>query len=386
MSSDGSDVGVQLDRARALCDLKRYAEATELLRQVLEREPESEVAWCLLAQAQLGAGDPHAALDAAGHAAALEPENDWPHRLRSFAFQRLGASESAIAAAREAVRTGPSFWGSHVCLANSLALGKRDLDEAAASGERGVELAPHEPATHFTRGIVAGAQGHHWEADQHYRQALALDPQHLPSQNAIAARRLAKSGFDPGALADAAAGFRNVVQTDPREDVGVYNLELALRVFLARLSYLIFVVAIISARVDDPTSGTGNATAARIVPLVLALVPLAYAAYFLVELEPDLRGHLFYVAFHGRLAAASLAQVCAVVLLLASAAVPRHAAIVMAVAAVVSSLIARILVASGGKARPWSVVRWRRRRLSLDRRWIMVAVVVGTILFLSGHK
>jgi tetratricopeptide (TPR) repeat protein len=321
-------------------------------------------------------------LDAAGHAIALDPEDDWPHRLRSIAFQDLGVEESAIAAAREAVRVGPHSWPAHSHLAQTLVFAKRDLDEAAAAAERGVALAPHEPDAHYALGMVADARGKHRDAEEHFRRALALDPQHGASHNALARRRLASRRFDPRRLADAASGFRTVVQADPRADYAATNLELVLRVFLARLSYLIFVVVYIAARADS----VSTSAVARIAPLALLAIPIAFAAYFLVRLEPDLRGRLFYIALHGRLAAASIAQACALALLVASAAAPSNARLGIVLAAVVSSIVARILLAIRGRGRIWSVRHWREKRLSLNGRWILAAVVVGTILLLGAHS
>jgi len=390
MSGDEGDVGLELERARILCGLRRFDEASSVLHQLLAREQENAPAWCLLAQAQLGVGDPYGALESAGRATALEPENDWPHRLRCSAFQDLGIPESAVAAAREAVRTGPDIWGTHALLARSLVLAKGDLEEAWAAAERAVALAPNEPDTHYTLGIVAQARrvGDNWEAERHFRAALALDPQHAPSHNALASRRLASSSqLDAGNLADAAAGFRNVVQSDPRADYGARNLELVFRTFLGRLSYLIFVIAIVAARLDDPTSRTTVGTAVpKVAPPLLLLIPIAFAVYFVVRLEPDLRSHLFYVAFHGRLAAASIAQACALAFLLASAFAAANARIALVFGAVVAALVARIFLAIRGSGRVLSVSDWRSRRLSFDTRWFMIAVAVATILFVAGNS
>lgn len=386
MSNDAGDAGRGLERAHILCELRRFGEAIELLEQLVGRDADNPEAWCLLAQAQLGVGDPYAALEAAGHATALEPDDEWPHRLRSLAFQRLGVPDSAIAAAREGVRTGPHVWASHVRLASALVAAKRDLGEASAAAERAVELAPYQPDTHYTLGLVADAQGQRWDAEEHFRRALALDPQHGPSHNELARRRLASGSFHAGKLADAAAGFRNVVQADPRADYAAQNLELVLRVFLARLSYLIFVVAVIAARIDDPTTGAvGRTPVGRFGPLALLAIPVAFAAYFLVRLAPDLRGHLLYIAFHGRLAAASTAQACAIVLLLASAVGPPNARAGLVVAAVLCALVSRVLLAIRGEGNIWSISNWRDRRLSFNGRYLIAIVVVGTILFLGSR-
>jgi tetratricopeptide (TPR) repeat protein len=370
MSSKETDVlVVRLERAQALIEFGRLDDAAALLRELLGSEPNSAPAWALLAQAEIGLGDPKAGLDAAERAAALEPESDAPHRLRSIAMQQLGDDEGAVSAARAAVTLAPHNWQTHSRLAIALGVAKQDLDDALASAERGVELAPGVPATHYALGVVNDRMGKHAEAESCFRKALSLDPQHGPSHSALAARRLSTSRFGrAGNLAAAAGGFREAVQADPRASYSARNLELVLKVFLARLSYLIFVIVWIASRV------TGSTVGARILPLLLLAIPAAFAVRFLARLAPDLRRHVYYIAFHGRLAAASIAQACAVALLFVSAAAPSGARTGLGIAALVASLIARVLLAyQPGKA-----------LLSAGSKRVIVAAVILTILFFAG--
>ena len=369
MSSDATDVGRDLARAQGLLELKRFDDAGSLLERLLGREPDNPLAWGLLAQAKLGADDPRDALEAAERAAALAPDDDWPHRLRSIALQQLGDDEGAISAAREAVAAGPHTWQAYSRLAIALGVAKRDLDEALASAELGVELGPHVPAAHYALGVVHDRRGDHAEAERCFRQALELDPQHTPSHNALAARQLAASRGRPGNLAAAASGFRDAVRADPRSGVSGRNLELVIRHFLARVSYLVFIIVWLA-------SGVGGGTAAdRIGPLLLLLIPAAFAARFLAALAPDLRRQVWYMAFHGPLAPPMIAQASAVGLLFVSAAAPSGARAGFSGAAVLASLIARFLIV-------------RRtgigRVLSAHGARIILAAVALVILFLVG--
>ncbi|HET8751049.1 MAG TPA: tetratricopeptide repeat protein, partial [Gaiellaceae bacterium] len=202
---------LKLERAQALIGIGRFDEASSTLRELLGAEPDIAPAWCLLSQAQIGVGQMESALDSAERAAALAPDDDWPHRLRSLALLQLGDKDGAIAAAREAVATGPDNWQAHRRLAIALGAAKRDLDYALAAGERAVALAPNEPEAHFALGLVLDARRQRKLADQAFRRALALDPQHGPSRTALARRQLVGSRFGrAGKLADAAAGFRDV--------------------------------------------------------------------------------------------------------------------------------------------------------------------------------
>jgi tetratricopeptide (TPR) repeat protein len=360
---------LKLERAQALIGLRRFEEAGSTLRELLGTEPDIASAWCLLAQAQIGLGELEAAVESAEHAAALAPDDDWPHRLRSLALLHLEDKDGAIAAAREAVATGPQNWQTHNRLAISLGAAKRGLDDALAAGERAVALAPNEPDAHFGLGLVHDTRRKRKLADQCFRRALALDPHHGPSQSALARRQLVGSRFGrAGKLADAAAGFRDVVQADPHADYAVRNLELVLRVFLARLSYLVFIIVYIASRATAGTLG------ARLGPLVLLAVPAAFAARFLNRLAPDLRRHVGYIAFHGRLAAPSFAQAGAIGLLFVSAAAPSGARTGIGGAAIALSLAARLLLAR----------RLGARFMSMTTARLIAVAVVLTVLFFVG--
>jgi Flp pilus assembly protein TadD len=369
MSSDLTDARLGLEHARALIELHRFDEASSLVGKVLSTEPDDATAWCLLSQARGGVGDSQGALDAAERASALAPEEDWPHRLRSVAMQQLGDDKGAVSAARAAVAVAPHNWQTHSRLAIALGVAKKDLSEALASAERGVELAPGQPAAHYALGVVNDRLRRHAEAERCFRQALELDPQHAPSHNALAARQLATSRFGrAGNLAGAAAGFRDAVQANPREVASARNLELVLRVFLSRLSYLVFLIVYLASR------DTGSTLDDRIGPLVLLVIPAVFATRFLVRLAPDLRRQVFYIAFHGPLAAPMIAQVCAVALLFVGAAAPGGDRGGIGVAALVTSLAARLLLARRSGA----------RLMSARTAWVFGVLIALGILFLVG--
>jgi predicted Zn-dependent protease len=92
----------ELARASAMLDVKRFNEASELLARVVSAEPESSRAWCLMARAHLGADRYADATVAANRAVALDPGDEWPHRLASNALVHLGNFSGALRAAYEA--------------------------------------------------------------------------------------------------------------------------------------------------------------------------------------------------------------------------------------------------------------------------------------------
>ena len=85
-----------------MLDVRRFDEASELLARVVSAEPESSRAWCLMARAHLGADRYADAVTAANRAVALDPADEWPHRLASNALVHLGKLPDALRAAYEA--------------------------------------------------------------------------------------------------------------------------------------------------------------------------------------------------------------------------------------------------------------------------------------------
>src|ERR1700729_1800626 len=71
----------ELARAATMLDLGRYDEASTLLARLVSADPGSGRAWCLFARAHLGADRFADAVEAANRAAAIEPSEEWPHRL-----------------------------------------------------------------------------------------------------------------------------------------------------------------------------------------------------------------------------------------------------------------------------------------------------------------
>ena len=105
----------ELARASAMLDVRRFDEASELLARVVAAEPESSRAWCLMARGHLGADRQAVAGSAAYRAVALDPSDEWPHRLASNALVHMGNHGDALRAAQEACRLAPSYWQTWVC-------------------------------------------------------------------------------------------------------------------------------------------------------------------------------------------------------------------------------------------------------------------------------
>jgi len=228
-ASGQPDPAAAFQRADMLVELRRPEEAVALLRAALADHPGRSDLWGQLAMALLAADRPSEAYAAAQRRLELAPHNEWGYRLASLALTGLGRR-----------RLAPHEWRAHARLARALADEGR-LREAWDAGVRAVELAPDEPEAHMAIGAVAMALRGWPMAEQAYRHVLALEP-----GNAAARNNLALVTLHRGEVAGAASGFADAVATDPRVEVARRNLEVAVRVAIARLLRWQLLAAIVS--------------------------------------------------------------------------------------------------------------------------------------------
>jgi tetratricopeptide (TPR) repeat protein len=162
-------------RAAQLADAGRPRAAIAVLEAALEAYPDHAAAWCRLSAAYLEVGDPSEALTAAKRAMPLG-QPAWAHRLASLALVELGRHEEAVVSAGEAVRRDPDDWRGLVTLSEALA--HSEPEQAVRAARAAVALTPGEARTHEVLGDAA-MLAHDWMlAEQSYRDALRLDPEH----------------------------------------------------------------------------------------------------------------------------------------------------------------------------------------------------------------
>lgn len=129
-------------RATLLIDAGRYRQAIALLADALAHEQTARM-WCCLALAHWRLGSAEETLQAAEQAILLGPELEWGHRLRGLALGKLDRIPEGLESIRRSTELAPHWWRAWTDLAE-LALRARELDEARAAAERGLELAPEE--------------------------------------------------------------------------------------------------------------------------------------------------------------------------------------------------------------------------------------------------
>jgi|SRR5580692_265719 tetratricopeptide (TPR) repeat protein len=277
--------GAELSRASAMIDLGRFAEAVRLLGAVVAAAPDSCRAWCLLSRAQLGHGDPAAAVVAARRASALDPADDWPFRLASTALVGLGRPADALAAARQGRRLAPHLWRPQVCLAQAaVAAGEREL--AAGAIAAALALAPDEPEVHVVAGKVALGDGDLRAAAACQRAALALDPDNTGAINELGLISLRSS--DP---VTAAGYFLRAVRAAPGTGAFGQNTEVALRTIAiwaaCMAGVLVLLMALAATGADLAVLTTTRAD--RLTAAVMAGAAVVLMALLSVRLARTLR-------------------------------------------------------------------------------------------------
>jgi tetratricopeptide (TPR) repeat protein len=234
-----TEIREELSRAATMLDLGRYDEASTLLARLVSAEPGSGRAWCLFARAHLGADRFAEAVESANKAAAIEPTEEWPHRLASNALMHLGNHAEALRAAAESRRLAPGYWQTHVCVAQAaLAAGQPAVAASAATEAR--KLAPNEPDVHFLSGKVALARGDLDGARTHQERALALDPTHSGAMNELGRIRLRRHD-----TVGAIKHFISAARTTPGEHIYSRNIDVVIVRSVSRVIYVFVLVAMI---------------------------------------------------------------------------------------------------------------------------------------------
>jgi tetratricopeptide (TPR) repeat protein len=279
----------QLQRARAMIDVGRFDDAITLLGPVVAAEPDNDRAWALLAQAHIGAQRPAEGLAAAGQALQLDPASAWAHRLRSIALRMTGHADAAMQPATEACRLEPHSWLNHLNLAQASLAASKDPHNLAGAVQAATDasanarrLAPNEPSVHYVSGQVSRARGQAQEAVSHFRQVLALDPEHSGALN-----ELGRIDLDRGRSGAAARHFVLAARVSPGQgayghnvEVAVARVERSVRNLVRWVIYGSWLLVIIAMLITHPDLATKIAMLA-----LIGLAAIAVAGFLQVQLR-----------------------------------------------------------------------------------------------------
>ncbi|MGY0830240.1 tetratricopeptide repeat protein [Azospirillum argentinense] len=200
--------------------------AERLLGHVLRLTPDSAAVWRERADLRLKGGGHAAALPLLQRALALAP--DVPEALNNLGGALLGLrrQEEAGRHYRRAIQLRPGYpdpWNN----AGSAFQERGDTAQALAHYRRAVALSPDHPVAYANMGETirssAGGATDFRTAEVQCRRALTLVPGHGAALNALSVLCL-----DLRRLEEAEAGFRALIERDPRSAQAHFNLSLVL--------------------------------------------------------------------------------------------------------------------------------------------------------------
>jgi Flp pilus assembly protein TadD len=166
-----------LDTGRAAHRAGQFAEAEEIYRQVLRREPGSAAAMHLLGVLALQAGRHAEAVELIQQAIARRPRAADFHCNLALALAGVGKFDEAVAALERALELRPGYAEAYSNL--GLVLGKqRRTVESIAAHQRALELRPGVPDIHVNLGSALVAAGRPHDALAEYRRALQIQSDH----------------------------------------------------------------------------------------------------------------------------------------------------------------------------------------------------------------
>jgi tetratricopeptide (TPR) repeat protein len=221
MDMNTTSTPAELNALTALLRAGRYAELETGAQRLLERHPESGLAWQLLGAAlRMQGKDARHALE---KATTLLPDDAGAHNNLGNALARLGRPGEAVVSYRRALALKADFAEAHNNLGNALLdLGR--IDDAVASYRRALQIKPDYAAAHDNLGNGLTRLGRFDDAIASFRCAVALSPDFAGAHNNLAGALL-----ELGRVDDALASYRRALAYDPNFAEAHNNLGNVLR-------------------------------------------------------------------------------------------------------------------------------------------------------------
>jgi tetratricopeptide (TPR) repeat protein len=210
-----TETSPELTKAEELIQKRDYAGAEPLLRKVAADDPKNYVAWFDLGFAENGLGKVDESIAAYRKAVEAKPDVFESNLNLGLQLAKVGAPE-AETFLRAATGLKPT---SHVAEGRErawLSLGHvieaTKPDEAIAAFREAATLQPKDPEPHLSAGLLLEKQSKFSDAEQEYKQALALDAGSLD-----AATGLANIYMQGRRFPEAEAELRKIVRAHPEE-------------------------------------------------------------------------------------------------------------------------------------------------------------------------
>jgi tetratricopeptide (TPR) repeat protein len=167
----------QLLEAREHHQAGRLAQAEEIYKQILNRQPDNAAVLSKLGAALAGQGKLAETLTQLQRAIELDPDLVEAHNNLGAAFQILGQLDDSATALRRAIAISPDHVSAHVNLGNTL---KRQgmVEDAVTSYERALEIDADCADAHNGLGVVEMGLGKIEDAAARFRRTLEINPDH----------------------------------------------------------------------------------------------------------------------------------------------------------------------------------------------------------------
>jgi tetratricopeptide (TPR) repeat protein len=222
------DASSSMERANLLLEQGRYSDAERQVKQVLEQEPENDYALSVLSRCYLNDGQYDKGIEVIQRAISIEPEESFYYYLLGFGYYQKDMHLPALEHAKKAIELDP-YHSDYFGLLASIFLDDKNYEKALASADEGLALDPgnitclnirsralnrlkrtdeavdtmenslsKEPDNEFTHVTVGWnylEKGNHKKANQHFREALRLDPNYESGR--IGLKESLKSDFLP---------------------------------------------------------------------------------------------------------------------------------------------------------------------------------------------
>src|SRR5260370_2943103 len=168
----------ELTQAETAIEKQNYAAAEPLLRKLVERQPANYVAWFDLGFVENSLGRLDESIAAYRKSVAAKPdvfESNLNLGLQLAKTGQAGAEEFLRAATRlkPTSNTDDGQYRAWLSLAQTIA--KTKPEEALAAYQQAETLLPKEPKPHLSPGHLLEEENKFAEAEQEYKQALAID-------------------------------------------------------------------------------------------------------------------------------------------------------------------------------------------------------------------
>jgi Flp pilus assembly protein TadD len=168
-----------LTQAEELIQKNNYADAEPMLRKVLDSEPLNYAAWYDLGFVENGLGKIDDSIAAYRKSVAAKSdvfESNLNLGLQLAKTNQPDAEQFLRAATLLKPTAHVDEGQARAWLSLAHVIEKSKPEEAVAAYRKAAELQPQDPEPHLSAGYLLEQEGHFADAEQEYKQALALDP------------------------------------------------------------------------------------------------------------------------------------------------------------------------------------------------------------------